>query len=141
PVEALRLAAELTVSSERDEMIRRAAMEWALQDAVAAIEWARQIPDVALRSQVLASEAIAWADSAPESAATLAVESLPSGRLLDDTVISIVQRWAQQQPAAAAAWVEQFPSGALRLTAAENLLAQWSQTDAERAQQWRSANL
>ena len=141
PVEALRVAVELPADTQRDEVIRRAAMEWASRDAAGAVDWAEKIPDASLRSQVLAAATTAWADSAPESAATLAVESLPSGRLLDDTVVSLVQRWAQQQPEMAAAWVERFPEGELREAAVENLLVQWSQTDAEGADRWRAAHL
>lgn len=123
PMASLRVAVTLTADGGRDETIRRAATEWASQDAASAVDWAKQIPDEALRSKVLAAEAVAWAESAPESAATLAVETLPPGRLLDDTVVSIVQRWAQQQPEAAAAWVEQFPEGELKVAATDNLLA------------------
>lgn len=133
PMASLRIAVALPADGGRDETIRRAATEWASQDAASAVDWAKQIPDETLRSKVLAAEAVAWSESAPESAATLAVESLPPGRLLDDTVVSIVQRWAQRQPEAAAAWVEQFPEGPLRAAAVENLLAQVSPTDIESA--------
>jgi len=138
PLEALRLTVELPADGKRDETIRRAAMEWTLQDATSAVDWAEQIPDEALRSKVLAAEAIAWADSAPESAATLALKTLPPGRLLDDTVVSIVQRWAQQQPEEAAAWVEQFPPGKLQVAAIENVAAMWRLQDGPTAEAWRS---
>jgi hypothetical protein len=49
-------------------------------------------------------------------------------------VISIVQRWAQQQPTDAAAWAEQFPLGELKLAAFENVVARWGFKDPERAQ-------
>ena len=129
PMAALRIAVTLPADGERNETIRRAATEWTSHDATSAVDWAKQIPDEILRSQVLAAEAVAWSESKPESAATLAVENLPTGRLLDDTVVSIVQRWAQRQPEAAAAWVEQFPEGTLRVTAMENLIAQASPAD------------
>lgn len=141
PLEALRLAAELPPAPGRDEMVRRAVMEWALSDASAAVDWASLIPDTTLREQVMASAAIAGAESAPDAAAKLAVENLPAGRLLDDTVVAIVQRWAQQQPEAAAAWVESFPGGSLRVAAIENLVAQWSQIDEEGAKRWQAAHL
>ena len=124
PMAALRLAVELPADANRDETIRRAAMEWAEQDGPGATAWAKQIADVALREKVMAAEAVAWAEVAPEAAATFAVGSLPAGRLLEDTVISITQRWAQQQPDAATAWVEQFPPGKLKLTAFENVAIQ-----------------
>jgi hypothetical protein len=89
-----------------------------------------------LRASVLAGESVAWAKQDPESAADLAVQELPAGRLQEDTVISIIQRWAQQAPEAAAAWVDQFPPGPLRTVAIDNLVSQWSQKDAAGAHQW-----
>ena len=72
PKEALRLAAELAPSTLLDELVRRAAMEWATTDATSAAQWAQDIGDVALRSQVLANIAMAWADQDFQAAATLA---------------------------------------------------------------------
>lgn len=140
PIDALRIAVELATGVEVDEIIRRAAMEWASKDASAAMEWAKSIPDEALRHKVLSAEMIAWSETAPESAATLAVDTLPEGRLLEDTVVSIVQRWAQTAPQAAAAWVEQFPDSSLRAAAIENLISQWRQIDPVTAREWLSKN-
>lgn len=141
PIEALRIAVESSAGVEGDEIISRAAMEWASKDAAAALEWAKSIPDEALRHKVLAAELIAWSETAPESAAALAVGTLPDGRLLEDTVVSIVQRWAQTSPQAAAAWVERFPEGSLRASAIENLMSQWQQIDPVTAHQWQPKNL
>jgi len=136
PQTALQLAVGLPAGSQRDDLIRRATMEWASGDATNAVAWAEQIPDATLRATVLAGEAVAWAKQDPESAAVLAVKELPAGRLQEDTVVSIVQRWAELQPEAAAAWVAQFPEGAMRAAAIENLVALWSQKDAAAAHQW-----
>ena len=141
PLEALRLAVGLFADAGRDEAISRAATEWALHDAASAVDWAKQIPDETLRAKVVAMAAVAWSESAPEAAATLAVETLPAGRLLDDTVVSIIQRWAQTDARAAAAWVERFPESSLRATAIENLLSQWRRIDPVKAQQWQAENL
>ena len=51
----------------------------------------------------------------------MVLQELPAGRLQADTIISIVQRWAQQSPADATDWVNQFPDGDLRDTALECL--------------------
>ena len=133
---ALQLAVTLPADSQRDDLVRRAATEWASGDAPTAVSWAEQIPDPTLRASVLAGESVAWAKQDPESAADLAVQELPAGRLQEDTVISIIQRWAQQAPEAAAAWVDQFPPGPLRTVAIDNLVSQWSQKDAAGAHQW-----
>lgn len=138
PLSALQLAVNLPSDAARDELICRATTEWAAKDATNAVAWAEQIPNETLRAGVLAGEAVTWSDQDPEAAATLAIEELPAGRLQNDTVISIIQRWAQQQPEAAAAWVAQFPEGPVRAAAIENLIVQWSQKDAAAAQLWLS---
>lgn len=117
PMTALKLAVTLPASARRDALIRRAADEWAATDAPGAVAWAKQIPNASLRSQVLAGEAKVWAGQNPQAAAEIAVNDLPAGRLQNDTVMAIVERWAQSQPEAAAAWVGQFPEGELKQTA------------------------
>jgi hypothetical protein len=128
PLMALQIALDLPASESRDDLIRRGAMQWASEDAAGASAWVGQIPQGDLRNQTLSGVAIVWSASAPVDAANWALDELPPGRLLDDTVISIVQRWAKQDMDGATAWVKQFPEGALRTTAMENLLAQASQT-------------
>lgn len=136
---ALRLAVELPPTKARDELISLAAGEWAGADAAAALAWARQIPDGMLRNQLTAAIAVAWSDADPQSAAKLAVTGLPADRLQADTVVSVLQRWAQQKPAEAAAWVAQFPPGDLKATAIENVAAMWGQQDSSAAEAWRDS--
>jgi hypothetical protein len=136
PIAALRIASELPGSAACDDVIRRAAAEWASEDPASAMEWTEKISDEPLRQAVLAAGFVAWSEIEPANAATRALEKLPAGRLLDDTLVSIVQRWAQTDPGAAAAWVERFPEGPLRAAAVENLLSQWRQTDPVAAQGW-----
>jgi hypothetical protein len=140
PLAALRLVVNLPADAGRDDLIHRAAMDWTTQDADAAVTWTETIPDDALRVQVLSDEAVALAQQNPVMAATVAVEKLPAGQLQEGAVISIIERWAQRDPEAAAEWVAQFPASPLRATAIENLMRQWSQIDAESAEQWRVAH-
>jgi len=120
PTLAIEIARGLPEAA-RNEILPRAAREWTAQDPAAAVDWARQIPEEALRASVLAGIATVWSEQAPAAAANLAVKELPAGRLQSDTIVSIVQRWAQQSPADAQVWVEQFPKGDLRETAMESL--------------------
>jgi hypothetical protein len=124
PMTALQIAADLPTGGSSDELIRRAAMEWASEDAEAAAAWARQIEDAALREQVLSGVALAWGDRDPMAAAIFILNELPSGRPQADTLIGIVQRWAQQDPTQAIAWVESFPESTLRRDALANLAQQ-----------------
>jgi hypothetical protein len=127
PLLALDLAQSLPETA-RNEIVPRAAAEWAARDPAAAADWARQIPAESLRATTLAGIATAWSERDPATAANLAVKELPSGRLQSDTIVSIVQRWAQQSPADAEAWVNQFPEGAIRDAATENLKAPAAQS-------------
>jgi hypothetical protein len=120
PILAIEIACSLS-DATRDDILPRAASEWAVQEPTAAATWARQIPGEALRATVLAGVATAWSEQDPAAAASLAVKELPPGRLQANTIVSIVQRWAQQSPADAAAWVSQFPEGILRDTAMASL--------------------
>jgi hypothetical protein len=120
PLLALDLAQSLPETT-RDEIVPRAAAEWAARDPAAAADWARQIPTESLRATTLAGIATVWSEQDPAAAAGFAVKELPAGRLQSDAIVSIVQRWAQQSPADAEAWVNQFPEGDLRETAKECL--------------------
>jgi hypothetical protein len=136
PEETLRLVSELPESAANDELIRRAAMEWTSNNQAEALAWARNIEDDELRSRVCAGVAIAWAETDPAAAGTFAANDLPPGRLQNDVVVAIVQRWGQHEPEEAAAWVANFPAGELRQAAIENLASIWGQTDPFRSRQW-----
>lgn len=136
PMVALNLVAGLKSSPQRDDLIRRGVAEWALSDASSAKEWALQIEDETLRTGAVACIATSWSNSSPVAAANLVIDELPEGRLQSDTLVSIIQRWAQTSPKAAASWVEQFPEGDLKKVAAKNLIAVWSSRDAVEAGRW-----
>jgi hypothetical protein len=120
PLLAIEIACPLS-DATRDEILPRAASQWAMQEPAAAADWARQISGEALRATVLASIATTWSEQDPAAAANLAVKELPPGRLQANTIVSIVQRWAQHSPVDAATWVNQFPKGPLRDTAFASL--------------------
>jgi hypothetical protein len=136
PLTALALAAELNANSERDELIRHAAGEWAVTAAYAAVEWARQIEGGPLRNRTLAAITVAWAERDPRAAATLATEELEPGRLREDAVVSVVQRWVQQEPTAAAAWISTFEEGELQAAAVQNLVRLWADQNPGEAGEW-----
>lgn len=126
PLDALNLARAMTAGPERDDIVTRAAGVWAQTAPEAAVAWANQVEDVALRQQAIASIATRWAEQDSVTAGNLAVNSLPPGELLDRTVIAIVQRWAMTDTAAATAWAKQFPEGEMRQLAL-NTIAEFNQ--------------
>jgi hypothetical protein len=136
PLTALALAIPLNADPDRDELIRHAAGEWAATAPEAAAEWARRIENAPLRTRTLASIATVWAEMDPRAAATLAIEELEAGRLREDTVVGVVQRWAQREPADAAAWIVTFEEGELRAAALYNLVKLWADQNPTEAGEW-----
>jgi hypothetical protein len=119
---AFAVAADLPPGPEREDVLLRAIREWALADPLPAIEGAKATADEPLRERLFAAALVEWSEAAPEQAARAAALDLHEGRIQDDAVVSIAQRWAQASPAPAAAWVESFPPGGLR-DAARSALA------------------
>ena len=52
----------------------------------------------------------------------MAIEELEPGRLRDDAIVSVAQRWTQQEPAETAAWLTTLEEGDLRSEAVHNLV-------------------
>lgn len=136
PKDVIILAENLPGSPERDQMMTRAAAEWAVTDGSAALTWAREITEPDRRAQTLAGVAVAFSEQHPEAAANVVTNELTPGRLQDDAVVAIVQRWARTKPEDAAAWVSHFSDGQLFNASVENLVKIWSASDAEQVHQW-----
>ena len=121
PQGALTMAADLPQDANRDQLNKNAAGGWAANAPEDAIAWAKQITDDGLRQQVISAIAMGMADKNPASAANLAVDSLPAGKVQQDTVLAIVQRWGIIDPTAANAWVKEFPDPDFRQTALDTI--------------------
>ncbi|BCU75503.1 hypothetical protein [Luteolibacter sp. LG18] len=139
PSDALRLLKELPAEDanpKRDILINISAAGWAHDDPAAATEWARKLEDSPLKAQVISGIAITMAEKDPAAAAALAVTEMPAGQAQSDTVVSLVQRWALQDPEKAAAWVEQFPAGTMKSAATRTLVAAWTLKEPDKATAW-----
>jgi hypothetical protein len=136
PVAALELASTLPPTRERDDLLVHAVSQWSGTDSTTAAAWAMKVLDPSLRQRLVAAVAVASAEQDGAVAATLAASALGAGDEQDRTAVSIVQRWAQNSPQAAASWVSQFPDVPARDAAVQNLLALWTAQDAEAAGNW-----
>ncbi len=139
PVEAMEMAIAMQPTGRRDELLNFSATQWASQAPADAVEWASQVSDEALRNRLWKDIFTEWGDGDPMAAATAAVKSMPEGREQNDTVVGIVQRWAQTDPTIAGAWVSAFPEGELRETAGRELVTIWADQRVEEAGQWLDA--
>lgn len=121
PIDALRAALDAAPSPARDEVLRRAAADWATRDALAATAWTWEIGDSVLRTELLTSVIVAVADADPATALIMAEDDLGPGRARDDVVVSIFQRWAQNDPDQARARWALLPDGQVKNAAARSL--------------------
>lgn len=119
PHQALELGVSLPDSLERDELLLRAIRELALSDHEDAIHWAKSFEsaDLSVVDRLLAAALVEWSEANPHAAASMAALELSEGRIQDDAVVSIAQRWHQRDPEAAEAWVSSFSEGELRSSA------------------------
>ncbi len=136
PETALTLARDLPPSSARDELIAHAVAQWAASAPEDAAAWVEQQEAGPSRDTLFAALATVWADSDPSAAARYALDHLPPGRLQDNALVGIVQRWTQQDPVAVAAWVERFPEEPLKAAAMENLVKLWAKQDSQAIGPW-----
>jgi hypothetical protein len=133
---ALDLAVELPAGAEQEQLLTHCSRQWAAMNPAEAFQWAEKIKDNSLREQLLANIAVEWAEQDAVTAGTVAVSQLAPGKLQEDSVVQIVQRWAQSAPDRAAAWVEGFSEGRLRDAAMQNLAALWAKKDPAQAAAW-----
>jgi hypothetical protein len=136
PEIALTLARDLPPSSARDELIAHAVAQWAASAPEDTAAWVEQQEVQPSRDTLLATLSTVWADSDPSAAARYALDHLPPGRLQDDALVGIVQRWTQQDPVAVAAWVERFPEEPLKAAAMENVVKLWARQDPHAIGPW-----
>lgn len=115
---------QLVEGPDRVRLLEHAVANWALTDPQAALDRAREIGEPALRNSTLGRLATSWAESDPRRAATLAVDAMDAGPDQERSIAAIVQRWAQQDPAAVGAWVATFPEGPVKRNALEHIAAQ-----------------
>jgi hypothetical protein len=114
PLEALNALTDLPPSDERNMAVIYTASQWASLESKPAAEWVRKFPPGILRDWACSAVAIAMAEHEPWQAADFAATEIADGVQLRTTAVAVAQRWAQRQPAAAAAWAEKFPEGPLR---------------------------
>ncbi|MEO7101161.1 MAG: hypothetical protein ABI162_17545 [Luteolibacter sp.] len=112
--EALKLAETLPSSPPCAEVLERAVREWALADPAGAIAHAKSFIDEALRERLLAAAFVEWSETDPVAAASAAATELREGRIQDNAIVSISQRWTKIAPAEASAWIESFPQSDLQ---------------------------
>ena len=83
---------------------------WMRADRLAALEWARGLPDEAARRAALDEVARRLVAADVRAARALAAD-LPAGPGRDDALCAVARQWARIDAAAARAWVESLAAG------------------------------
>ena len=132
----LELAAELPVTTERDELLEKGVLEWASSDSTRVVEWVREIPETELRDKLMAAAAIGMSEVHGHEAAGLASSSIQSTGERDRAVVAILQRWVQSAPADALEWLGRFPEGDLKRAATRSTVATWGAKNPQATRNW-----
>ncbi len=123
---------------ERVRLVQHIAMRLAEEDAAAAIKWADALGNPEEISFAYGKIALVIAETDPERAAKILSESGIEGREFDVALVEVIQRWATNEPAAAAAWVVLFDPGAARTASMNATVLQWAKSDSPAAFGWIS---
>lgn len=126
-------------SEEKNRLLQHVAMRLAEQNVDEAIQWAESLETDDEKSQAFAKIALVLSDKEPQRAAHLLSDSGVAGREFDVAVVQVVQRWAAQSPADAAAWVVLFDPGEARSAGLKETLAVWTRDDPQAAFTWIAA--
>ena len=136
PTTAINWARDMKRDAAQLGLLGTATTEWARRDAVTAGRWVGGIDDLSLREELTSSLAVGFADTDPQAAAALVLDSMLPGPVLDRSIGEIAGAWARREPAAAAVWIAKFPAGHARQLALENLVSAWRATDRGAAVEW-----
>jgi hypothetical protein len=123
-------------SEEKNRLIQHFAMRLAEQNADDAIQWATALETDDEKSHAFGKIALVLSEKEPERAAHLLSDSGVAGREFDVAVVQVVQRWAAQSPADAAAWVVLFDPGEARSAGLKETLSVWTRNDPQAAISW-----
>jgi|GEM_PF-835333 len=136
--EALAWTKTLSGDSARALATKRALEVWAANDLSAASRYATTLPPGREQNEAAAVLAVPLTAADPQKALTWA-ESLPAAELRPVVLASVVDTWAQRDPAAASRWAAAQPPNKLAALAPQTLdaaLSYWVLQDANAAQEF-----
>lgn len=128
-------------TDEKNRLIEHFAMRMAEQSPEDAVSWAHSLATDEEKSLAFGRIALVLSESDPERAATILSDSGVAGRDFDVAVVQVIQRWAAESPAAAAAWVMAFDAGEARSAGMREIVSVWIGNDSQAAFAWISTIL
>lgn len=134
PAAALSWIQSLPAHGPRAEYVQIVLTEWAADAPVGALEWAKRLPEGRDQDQGLRVILSAVAERSPREALTL-IDSLGFFPAKAEVLASILQRWAQTDPSAAARAVTGREKG-LAPEVVADLARRWAAKDTKTALAW-----
>jgi TPR repeat protein len=126
-------------SPERIRLIQHYAMRIAATDLTEALKWADSFGSEKENTAARCRIALVLSETDPQKAAELLSESAMADRESDVAIVQVLQRWAGNDPPAAAAWVADFPEGEAREAGIKAVVSPWLENDAAAAFDWIAA--
>lgn len=126
-------------SEEKNRLVQHFAMRLAEQNVDDAVRWASALETETEKSLAFGKIALVLSEKEPARAARLLSDSGVAGREFDVAVVQVVQRWAAESPADAAAWVVLFDPGEARGAGLKTVLSLWAMNDPQAALAWIAA--
>lgn len=123
-------------SEEKNAVIKHFSMRLAEQNPDAAAKWARSLGTTEEQSLAFGKIALVLSATNPEAAAKLLSDSGVASHDFDVAVVEVIQRWATQSPANAAAWVTQFEPGEARSAGLKEVASAWMDQDIKATISW-----
>lgn len=124
---------------EQMRLVLHYAMSLADRDPDEVITWATALGSEREIAAANGQIVVAIAESDPQRASSLLSDSGVANHECDVAIVQVVQRWAAQFPADAAAWTASFPAGAARESGLAIIVSQWAKSDLGAAFTWMRA--
>jgi len=114
PKAAVEVADRQFSGEQHDTILPELGRQWANQNLDDAMAWARNRAADESRDKLFLEIALVAAESSPEKGARITAEYIAPGATQTAAALSVLDRWAQSDFAAATAWINQFPASTTR---------------------------
>lgn len=114
-----------------DEAAVTIARQWAAEAPDAAMAWAEKLPEGRLKSDVVDSALVGWAETNPDAAFAYYLKTRSKDAA---PAVPLFEAWAQSSPQAAAEAAAGIQDPAIRMNAVSGVVSGWLQNSGDRAE-------
>jgi hypothetical protein len=114
PAVAIKLAQDLHLDNQSTAVMPDLVQQWATTDLDSSLVWAADQPAGASRDESITRIAFIMSQGAPSDAAALVMSQIPPGPARDEAIMTVIQRWGNEDLVAAANWAKDTVTGPLQ---------------------------